>query len=172
MDKSNIRQVCNHPFLKDIKVHAFFSSQRARDAWKILKSNSFQISKAIHAHARRGANFRAQWESWNSDCRLHNSMEKHAWDLPIADTEPFNIRWPKNASFPPDQVGFMQMQQPSMQRGRQARDGVGDWVRKLNSLIRAGQGRGLSLIWGMPDSTHPPGALPRVIRPWSPKLPW
>ena len=98
-------------------------------------------------------------------------MEKHAWDLPIADTEPFNIRWPKNASFPPDHVGFMQMQQPSMQRGRQARDGVGDWVRKLNSLIRAGQGRGLSLIWGMPDSTHPPGALPRVIRPWSPKLP-
>ena len=93
-------------------------------------------------------------------------VSPHHWQ------SPYQFVGQKNASFPADHwPRWIYANAAAFNAAWWARDGVGDWVRKLNSLIRAGQGRGLSLIWGMPDSTHPPGALPRVIRPWSPKLP-
>ena len=57
-----------------------------------------------------------------------------------ADAAPFNAAW-------------------------RARDGLGDWVRKLNSLIRAGLGRGLSLIWGCLIAPTPLEPCPGLLGP-------
>ena len=54
---------------------------------------------------------------------------------------------------------------PAFNAAWRARDGVGDWVRKLNSLIRAGLGRGLSLIWGCLIAPTPLEPCPGLLGP-------